>query len=40
MTKITVYDDVANALEAKADEMDTTIAEVVDALMDFINELE
>lgn len=39
MTKITVYDDVAEALEAKAEDMDTTVAEVVDALMDFINEL-
>jgi hypothetical protein len=40
MTNITVYDDTAKQLEKVADKMDTSIAEVIDALMDYIEEIQ
>ena len=40
MTSITVYDDTAKKIEQVAEKHDTSVAEVVNALMDFIDELE
>lgn len=40
MTIIRVYDDTAKILEKVSEEKDVSIAEVIDALMDFIDELE
>lgn len=40
MTSIMIYDDTAEVLEKVAEKQGTTVAEVVDALMDFIDELE
>lgn len=39
MTNINIYDDTAKLLEKKAEESDTTIAEVIDVLIDFIDEI-
>ena len=39
MTKITVYDIEAEALEKIADDNDTNVAEVVEALMEHIDEV-
>lgn len=40
MTNITVYDDTAKELEKVADKMDIPVAEVVDALMDYFDEIQ
>lgn len=40
MTSIAVYDDTADKLEQIAEKQGTSVAEVIDALMDFIDELE
>ena len=39
MTKITVYDIEARELEKIADANDTNVAEVVEALMEYIDEV-
>lgn len=39
MTSITVYDIEAKELERIADTNDTTVAEVVEMLMDYVNEM-
>lgn len=39
MSVILVYEDTAERLEKIADERDTTTAELIDLLMDFINEI-
>jgi len=39
MTKITVYDIEANELEKIADDNDTNVAEVVEALMQYADEM-
>ena len=39
MTDIRFYDDAANKLENGAEEHYTSVAEVIDALMDFIDEV-
>lgn len=39
MTNITIYDDTAEKLEEIAERQDTTVAELIDALMDFIDEI-
>lgn len=39
MTNIRVYDINANELEKVADRNDTTIAEVVELLMDYLEEM-
>lgn len=39
MTRITVYDIEAEELEKIADANDTTIAEVVEMLMEYANEM-
>lgn len=39
MTKITVYDIEANELEKIADANDTTVAEVVEMLMEYAEEM-
>lgn len=39
MTKITVYDIEAEALEKIADDNDTNVAEVVEALMEYVEEM-
>ena len=39
MTDIRIYDDTANKLEHVAEEHDTSVAEVIDALMEFIDEV-
>jgi hypothetical protein len=39
MTKITVYDIEAEALEKIADANDTTVAEVVEMLMEYAEEM-
>lgn len=39
MTKITVYDIEAEELEKIADANDTNVAEVVEALMNYIDEV-
>ena len=38
MTAITVYDIEAEAIERLADANDTTVAEVIEALMDYAEE--
>lgn len=38
MTNIMVYDDTARLLEAKAEREDTTIAEIIDDLLDLIDD--
>ena len=40
MTNITVYDDTAKELEKVADRMDTSVTEIIDALMDYIEEIQ
>lgn len=40
MTRIEVYDTEAKLLEQKADELDTTIAELVEMLCDYLSEIE
>ena len=40
MTNILVYDDTAKQLEEVADKMDVPVAEVIDALMDYIDEIQ
>lgn len=39
MTKITVYDTEAEELEKIADENDTNVAEVIEVLMEYIDEV-
>ena len=39
MTDIRIYDDTANKLENVAEEYDTSVAEIIDSLMDFIDEV-
>ena len=39
MTDIRIYDDTANKLENVAEEHDTSVAEVIDSLMEFIDEV-
>lgn len=39
MTKITVYDIEAEELEKIADVNDTTVAEVIEMLMDYVEEM-
>lgn len=39
MQKILVYDIEANELEKIADENDTTVAEVVEMLMEYVEEM-
>ena len=39
MTKITVYDIEAKELEKIADDNDTNVAEVVEALMQYVDEV-
>lgn len=39
MKKIMVYDIVAERLELIAEENDTTIAEIVELLMDYVDEM-
>lgn len=39
MTDIRIYDDTANKIENLAEEYDTSVAEIIDALMDFIDEV-
>ena len=39
MRNILVYEDTAEKLEKIAEERDTTTAELIDLLMDFINEI-
>jgi len=39
MTKITVYDIEAEELEKIADANDTNVAEVIEALMEYIDEV-
>jgi hypothetical protein len=40
MTNIAVYDIEANALEKKADELGTTVAEIIEQLCDYLDEVE
>lgn len=40
MIEIRVYDDTAEAIENLAEKLDTTVAEVIDSLMQFADELE
>lgn len=40
MTTITVYDDTADALERLSNEKEISIPEIIDALMDFADELD
>ena len=40
MTNITIYDTDAKRLEEVAERHNTTVAEVVEALMDFINDVD
>ena len=40
MTNILVYDDTAEKLEEISDKNDMTVAEIIDALMDFIDEIQ
>lgn len=40
MTKIEVYDDNAEAIQKKADEMDVSPAYIIDALLDYLDEIE
>ena len=40
MTSILVYDDTATALEKLAEQLDTSIAEVVEELLEYSDELE
>lgn len=40
MTNISVYTSTAEELEKLAEDNDLSIAEVVDALMDFVDELD
>ena len=40
MTYIAVYDIDAKELERKADELDTTIAEIIEQLCDYLGEVE
>lgn len=40
MTNISVYDTEATLLEKKADEMGTTVAELIEQLCDFLDEVE
>lgn len=40
MKKITVYDTEADALEAKANELDMTVAEVIEMLCEYLEEIE
>jgi len=39
MTNITVYDDTAEKLEEIAEKNDTTIAELIDMLIEYADEL-
>ncbi len=39
MTNITVYDDTAEKLEEIAEKNDTSVAEVIDMLMEYADEL-
>lgn len=40
MTSITVYDYIAKKLEKAADQLDTTVAEIVDELVsDYLDEI-
>lgn len=40
MTNIMVYDDTAVVLETLAECKDTTVAEIIDSLMEFIDEID
>lgn len=40
MTRIEIYDTEAEALERKAEQMDVTIAELVEMLCDYLHEIE
>lgn len=40
MTRINVYDDSAEKLEQLAEQLDTSVADVIEQLLDFANELE
>lgn len=40
MTNISIYDDTAKILEEVAERHNTTVAEVVEALMDFISDVD
>lgn len=40
MTRIEVYDIEADALERKAEELDTTIAEIIEQLCEHLDEVE
>ena len=40
MTNISVYDDTAEKLEQAADRNNTTIAEIIDLLMDYLEDIE
>ena len=39
MTRISIYDDTCQLLEKYADEHDTTIAEVIDELVEYLSEI-
>ena len=39
MTKIMVYDDTAERLEEEADKRCTSVEELIDMLMDFLEEI-
>ena len=40
MKKIEVYDDNAEAIEKKAEELDVSVAYIIDALIDYLGEVE
>jgi len=40
MTNIAVYDDTANKLEEAADRNNTTVAEIIDLLMEYLEDIE
>ena len=40
MTNISVYDIEANALEKKAEELDISIAEIIEQLCEYLDEIE
>ena len=40
MRRIEVYDIEADALERKAEELDTTIAEIIEQLCEYLDEVE
>lgn len=39
MTNVLIYDDIAEDIEAKAEELDTTPAEVVAMLCEYLDEI-